>query len=339
MEALLQIVGGIGGLVLLYYGAEFLVRGGVQIAKRFQVTPLVIGLTLVAFATSAPELVVSCDAALKGMGDIALGNVIGSNICNIALILGLCAVIAPLQVNASLFKLDLPLMIGSSVLFALFCFLTGGINRIEGALFFAGIIAYVVVSIRNARRSGDVVTEVEGDGKPLSLGVSIVLVLLGLGFLVGGARLLVNSAVWLAELFGVSQAVIGLTIVAIGTSLPELATSVIAALKGERDIAIGNVVGSNIFNILAIMGISPLLRPCGARTVLSCRSSVLLPHPEGPQSTRNSPGRTDSDRSEIAFFSCSGYAKLRWLIVKTSTACPPFGRESPVLAPARDRCT
>ena len=164
MEALLQIVGGIGGLVLLYYGAEFLVRGGVQIAKRFQVTPLVIGLTLVAFATSAPELVVSCDAALKGMGDIALGNVIGSNICNIALILGLCAVIAPLQVNASLFKLDLPLMIGSSVLFALFCFLTGGINRIEGALFFAGIIAYVVVSIRNARRSGDVVTEVEGDG-------------------------------------------------------------------------------------------------------------------------------------------------------------------------------
>jgi K+-dependent Na+/Ca+ exchanger family protein len=267
MEALLQIVGGIGGLVLLYYGAEFLVRGGVQIAKRFQVTPLVIGLTLVAFATSAPELVVSCDAALKGMGDIALGNVIGSNICNIALILGLCAVIAPLQVNASLFKLDLPLMIGSSVLFALFCFLTGGINRIEGALFFAGIIAYVVVSIRNARRSGDVVTEVEGDGKPLSLGISIVLVLLGLGFLVGGARLLVNSAVWLAELFGVSQAVIGLTIVAIGTSLPELATSVIAALKGERDIAIGNVVGSNIFNILAIMGISPLLRPIEAADI------------------------------------------------------------------------
>ena len=254
MEALLQIVGGIGGLVLLYYGAEFLVRGGVQIAKRFQVTPLVIGLTLVAFATSAPELVVSCDAALKGMGDIALGNVIGSNICNIAQILGLSAVIAPL-------------LIGSSVLFALFCFLTGGINRIEGALFFAGTIAYVVVSIRNARRSGDVVTEVEGDGKPLSPGVSIVLVLLGLGFLVGGARLLVNSAVWLAELFGVSQAVIGLTIVAIGTSLPELATSVIAALKGERDIAIGNVVGSNIFNILAIMGISPLLRPIEAADI------------------------------------------------------------------------
>ena len=226
MEALLQIVGGIGGLVLLYYGAEFLVRGGVQIAKRFQVTPLVIGLTLVAFATSAPELVVSCDAALKGMGDIALGNVIGSNICNIALILGLCAVISPLRVNESLFKLDLPLMIGSSVLFALFCFLTGGINRIEGALFFAGIITYVTVSIRNARRSGEVVTEVEGDGKPLSSGVSIVLVLLGLGFLVGGARLLVTSAVCLAELFGVSQAVIGLTIVAIGTSLPELATSV-----------------------------------------------------------------------------------------------------------------
>lgn len=276
MEALLQIVGGIGGLVLLYYGAEFLVRGGVQIAKRFQVTPLVIGLTLVAFATSAPELVVSCDAALKGMGDIALGNVIGSNICNIALILGLCAVISPLRVNESLFKLDLPLMIGSSVLFALFCFLTGGINRIEGALFFAGIITYVTVSIRNARRSGEVVTEVEGDGKPLSSGVSIVLVLLGLGFLVGGARLLVTSAVCLAELFGVSQAVIGLTIVAIGTSLPELATSVIAALKGERDIAIGNVVGSNIFNVLAIMGISPLLRPIKAADIQLIDLGVML---------------------------------------------------------------
>lgn len=276
MEALLQIVGGIGGLVLLYYGAEFLVRGGVQIAKRFQVTPLVIGLTLVAFATSAPELVVSCDAALKGMGDIALGNVIGSNICNIALILGLCAVISPLRVNESLFKLDLPLMIGSSVLFALFCLLTGGIDRIEGALFFAGIITYVTVSIRNARRSGEVVTEVEGDGKPLSSGVSIVLVLLGLGFLVGGARLLVNSAVCLAELFGVSQAVIGLTIVAIGTSLPELATSVIAALKGERDIAIGNVVGSNIFNVLAIMGISPLVRPIKAADIQLIDLGVML---------------------------------------------------------------
>ena len=276
MEALLQIVGGIGGLVLLYYGAEFLVRGGVQIAKRFHVTPLVIGLTLVAFATSAPELVVSCDAALKGMGDIALGNVIGSNICNIALILGLCAVITPLRVNANLFKLDLPLMIGSSVLFALFCFLSGGINRIEGALFFAGIITYVTVSIRNARRSGEVVTEVEGDGKPLPPGVSIVLVLLGLGFLVGGAKLLVNSAVWMAGLLGVSQAVIGLTIVAIGTSLPELATSVIAALKGERDIAIGNVVGSNIFNVLAIMGISPLVRPIAASDIQLLDLGVML---------------------------------------------------------------
>lgn len=276
MEALLQIVGGIAGLVLLYYGAEFLVRGGVQIAKRFHVSPLVIGLTLVAFATSAPELVVSCDAALRNAGDIALGNVIGSNICNIALILGLCAVITPLRVNPKLFKLDVPLMIGVSILFAVFYLLTKGINRIEGALFFAGILAYTVGSVVHAKRSGETVTEIEGDGKPLSPGVSLVLVILGLAALVGGAKLLVNSAVWLAQLFGISQAVIGLTIVAIGTSLPELATSVVAAIKGERDIAIGNVVGSNIFNVLAIMGIAPLVRPLSAPGIRPMDLGIML---------------------------------------------------------------
>ena len=224
MNTVLQIAAGIGGLVLLCYGADFLVRGGVQIAKKFKVTPLVIGLTLVAFATSAPELVVSCDAALQGAGDIALGNVIGSNICNIALILGLSALITPLRVNPNLFKLDVPLMIGASVLLVFFLWLSDGLNRLEGAVFFAGIIAYVVYSVYVARKSGEEVTEVEGDGKPLSVAVSIGLVLLGLAMLVGGAKLLVGSAVWLAHLLGVTEAVIGLTIVAVGNATSQSAT-------------------------------------------------------------------------------------------------------------------
>lgn len=276
MNTVLQIAAGIAGLVLLCYGADFLVRGGVQIAKKFKVTPLVIGLTLVAFATSAPELVVSCDAALQGAGDIALGNVIGSNICNIALILGLSALITPLRVNSNLFKLDVPLMLGASVLLAFFLWLSGGLNRLEGAVFFAGIIAYVAYSVHAARKSGEEVTEIEGDGKPLSIAFSIGLVLLGLAMLVGGAKLLVGSAVWLAQLLGVTQAVIGLTIVAVGTSLPELATSVVAALKGERDIAIGNVVGSNIFNILAILGAAPIVKPLKAANISPTDLAVML---------------------------------------------------------------
>ena len=284
MNTVLQIAAGIAGLVLLCYGADFLVRGGVQIAKKFKVTPLVIGLTLVAFATSAPELVVSCDAALQGAGDIALGNVIGSNICNIALILGLSALITPLRVNPNLFKLDVPLMLGASVLLAFFLWLSGGLNRLEGAVFFAGIIAYVAYSVHAARKSGEEVTEIEGDGKPLSIAFSIGLVLLGLAMLVGGAKLLVGSAVWLAQLLGVTQAVgsieyareLNRFLAGTGLRLPELATSVVAALKGERDIAIGNVVGSNIFNILAILGAAPIVKPLKAANISPTDLAVML---------------------------------------------------------------
>lgn len=278
METTLRLIGGVIGLVLLYYGAEFLVRGGVQIARRCHVSSLVIGLTLVAFATSAPELVVSCDAALRGAGDIALGNVIGSNICNIALILGLCAVITPLRVNPKLFRVDVPLMIGASILFTVFCLLTGGINRLEGALFLVGIFAYTVGSILHAKRGGESASaeEMEEEKKNLSIGWAVALVVIGLAALVGGAKLLVEGAICLAKLAGVSQAVIGLTIVAVGTSLPELATSVVAALKGERDIAIGNVVGSNIFNVLAILGAAPLLQPLQADRITPVDLGVML---------------------------------------------------------------
>ncbi|MDD4182029.1 MAG: calcium/sodium antiporter [Victivallaceae bacterium] len=268
MATTLQICNGLLGIVLLYYGAEFLVKGGVSIATRMKISPLVIGLTLVAFATSAPELVVSIDAALKGMGNISIGNVIGSNVCNIALILGLCALITPLRVNPKLFRFDVPLMISTVSLFSLFYYFAGGINRWHAITFLIGIIAYTTWSIYNARKEEQlnlpVISNCEKEIKAVkgySVGVAILFMAGGLIALVGGAKIFVDSAVYIAQLLKVSDAVIGLTIVAIGTSLPELATSVVAALKNEKDIAVGNVIGSCIFNILAIMGIAPLFAP------------------------------------------------------------------------------
>ncbi len=271
MTAYLQICGGLIGLILLYYGAEFLVKGGVNIATRLKISPLVIGLTLVAFATSAPELVVSVDSALKGMGNISIGNVVGSNICNITLILGLCAVITPLRVNRKLFRLDVPALILSCLVFAGFCYYTKGINRWQGLLFVIAIIAYTVWSIAKAKqiekKNMKIAHDAEekfGSEREFPVTLALVLIAAGLAGLIGGAKLFVGCAVYIAKALSVSDAVIGLTIVAVGTSLPELATSVVAAIKGEKDIAIGNVVGSNIFNVLAIMGLAPLFRPLHA---------------------------------------------------------------------------
>ncbi|MBR2633407.1 MAG: calcium/sodium antiporter [Lentisphaeria bacterium] len=264
MQTVINLLYGAAGLVLLYYGAEFLVKGGVKIAQKMKISPLVVGLTLVAFATSAPELVVSVDASLKGHGDISIGNVVGSNICNIALILGVCAMITPLTVNKKLFKVDVPLMIGSAAVLSIFCLMSHGVNRWQGLILFAGIITYTVTSIRTARKEESGNAEAGEDSSDVNQLVAVLFVAGGLGMLVGGAKLFVNSAVYLAKLFKVSDAVIGLTVVAVGTSLPELATSVVAAIKGEKDIAIGNVVGSNIFNVLAICGIAPLIAPISA---------------------------------------------------------------------------
>ena len=264
MQTVLQISGGIAGLVLLYYGAEFLIKGGVSIALKLKIPALVIGLTLVAFGTSAPELVVSVDAALKGNGDISIGNILGSNICNIALILGLSALIAPLPVQKKLLKFDMPVLIVSSILVALFCYFSRGINRWQGGIFFAGIIAYTLYSIYTGKKDGADDNDDISNSKIYPYYLSVIFVIGGLLALVGGAKLFVNSAIFIARAGGISDAVIGLTVVALGTSLPELATSVVAALKGEQDIAIGNVVGSNIFNILCILGIAPLTSPINA---------------------------------------------------------------------------
>ena len=281
MELLKNIGLGIAGVALLYFGAEYLIRGGVAIAKKLGVSPLLIGLTLVAFGTSAPELVVSIQAALSDSGDIAVGNVVGSNICNIALILGLCALLKPVVTNTKLFKLDMPLLLGASILFSIFYFLDGrGLNFWQGAVMISILIVYLAWSFYQDKKSGggelSAAAEEEGGDGNTPVWLALIMVGGGLLGLVLGARCFVTSAIYFAQAMGVSQAVIGLTIVALGTSLPELATSVVAVIKGERDIAVGNVVGSNIFNILVIMGIAPMVNTLHAPNVNIVDLGVML---------------------------------------------------------------
>ena len=256
----------LGGL-LLVGGAELLVRGASRLAVAAGITPLVVGLTVVAFGTSAPEMAVTVGSAYAGQAEVALGNVVGSNIFNILFILGISALIAPLVVAQQLIRFDVPLLIGVSVL-VLALSLDGRLGRLDGAVLFAGIVAYTVWLIRQSRREVPAVVEEYDDAfavpaeraRPV---VNVVLVLVGLGLLVLGARWLVDAAVATATALGVSELVIGLTIVAAGTSLPEVATSVLATIRGERDIAVGNVIGSCLFNLLAVLGLGGLVAPDG----------------------------------------------------------------------------
>ncbi|MEI3001691.1 calcium/sodium antiporter [Victivallis lenta] len=278
LTILLQLA---GGTAFLYYGADFLVKGGVSIATRFGVSALVIGLTLVAFATSAPELVVSVQAALAGSSDISIGNVIGSNICNIALILGLSAVIAPLSVHRKVLRFDLPVMTAVTLAMAAIGLLLGGFNRLTGAVFFAGLLAYIAWNIRLEKRdgSGDAETEIREEvenSRKYPLWLAAAFVIGGAAALVLGGKFIVDGAVGLGRMAHLSEAVIGLTIVAVGTSLPELATSLVAAARGEQDIAVGNVVGSNLFNMLGIMGIAPMIRPVSAAGITPVDWGMLL---------------------------------------------------------------
>lgn len=257
------------GLFTLVGGGELLVRGASKLAEAVRISPLVIGLTVVAFGTSAPELAVSVQAAFAGTSDLAIGNVVGSNIFNVLFILGLSALIAPLVVASEFIRRDVPIMIGTSVLLLVLS-LDGIIGRIDGALLFAGIVSYTTWCIRKSRQentSDEHASQAERRSKTLtehwSIATNVAFVLGGLVLLVVGSNWLIRGSVQIATSFGVSELVIGLTIVAAGTSLPELATSVIAALKGERDIAVGNVVGSNIFNILSVLGLSSLCSPSG----------------------------------------------------------------------------
>ncbi|MGF1519027.1 MAG: calcium/sodium antiporter [Nodosilinea sp.] len=273
--AILLLIAG-GGLLLV--GAEALVRGASKLASLLGIAPLIIGLTIVAYGTSAPELAVSMQSTLAGQGDIALGNIIGSNIFNVLVILGLSSLVAPLPVAQQLIKLDVPIMVGISALL-LFFSLDGLLQPSDGIVLIIGGVVYTLFLIYQSRRetNAEVQSEYDREYGPTPLGphplgkwtwiTNLAYMAVGLVALVGGSRLFVTGAVSIAQALGVSQLVIGLTIVAAGTSLPELATSAVATFRGERDIAVGNVVGSNIFNILTVLGI----------TAVSSGSGIVIP--------------------------------------------------------------
>lgn len=261
-----SLLGIAGGLVALALGAEGLVRSGSSVARRLGVPPLVVGLTVVAYGTSAPELVVSLQAALDGASDIALGNVVGSNISNIGLILGAAALVAPVRAQAQILRVEVPIMIGVSALL-IGLWWDGMIGRANGAVLVMGAVAYAGICVWGARDEPRSAVRAEFDegvsatrGWAWDLGFGAG----GLGLMVLGARWLVHGAVAIGETMGVSTVVTGLTVVAVGTSLPELATSLVAARRGQSDIALGNVVGSNIFNVLGILGLTATVQPIDA---------------------------------------------------------------------------
>lgn len=276
------------GLLILTCGADILIRGASAIALRLKMSELLIGLTIVAFGTSAPELAVSIKSALAGQGGIALGNVIGSNVFNTTLILGITALLCPLRVELSVIRKELPLLLGVSAVFSMMVVHGEGLNRISGMILTLGLLAYIVHSFYSGQRAkGDIATleaiaipEKSVTMKPV---VSILLIFLGLGMLVFGGDMFVKSAVSIAKSLGVSETVIGLTVVAAGTSLPELAASTVAAIRGKADMAIGNIVGSNMFNMLCIGGISSLIKPLSTQfgwmdlMPLLVTSALLLP--------------------------------------------------------------
>lgn len=271
------------GFAMLYYGAEWLVKGSSSLARSLGVTPIVIGLTVVAFGTSAPELVVSVISSIKGKSMIAVGNVVGSNICNIALVLGMAAVFQPITCDRSVIKRDIPIMLGISI-YLMVLSLNSELGRLEGATLFGGIILYTFFNYYTAKKEpkmgsvgagmategalgdpGGGAFDNPGDLEDIEYITSrqkqIVFTVVGIIGVVAGAQLVVETAVKIMTILGVSEKFIGLTIVAFGTSLPELATSVVAAIRKEMDISIGNLVGSNVFNILSVLGAASLIRP------------------------------------------------------------------------------
>lgn len=264
-------------LFALYIGAGWLVKGSTEIALKANISNLVIGLTIVAFGTSAPELVVSLNASLAGQGDIAIGNIVGSNIFNIALILGISAAIHPLQAKRQLTRIDIPILILATIAITIL-FWDGKLGRLEGGFFLAAIITYTLFSLYYSRKHEKKVEIENGEleKQPEPWYKDLLYIAGGLGILIFASDLLVNNAVSIARELGISEAVIGLTIVAAGTSMPELATSVVSALKKNPDIAIGNIVGSNLFNILAIAGTSSLVHPIVAPNINYVDLLVML---------------------------------------------------------------
>ncbi len=247
-------------IAVILWGANILTDGASRLAKGLGVSSLVVGLTVVAFGTSAPELVVSFSSALKGSSGIALGNVIGSNIFNNLVVVGLTAMIMPLAIQKSTMKIEIPFLIFASALLSFIC-LDDQLSRLDGLILFAIFILFLIYNIKLAKRNKSEVLKEEAKEEYTTLFKDLFLILLGLALLIVGGDKFVSSSVYLANLLGVSETVIGLTVVALGTSLPELATSVVAALKGEPELSVGNAVGSGIFNVLCILGITSIVRP------------------------------------------------------------------------------
>ena len=264
------------GFILLVVGGEFLVRSSVAISFRLNLSRMVIGLTVVSFATSAPELLVSLQAALEGFSDISLGNVIGSNIANIGLVLGITAIISPLLVDRDFYRFNWPVMMIFS--FVLYFFLSSEklLSRTEGLLLVAGIILYLILLIRRARRKPELqADEVDPKLQSVSVFKMVIWFLIGGGALYGGSEFLVNGAVDLATTLGISERVISVTMIAVGTSVPELAASVIAALKQEKALSLGNLIGSNIFNIASVLGITAIIQPIVVNSVETLSSDIF----------------------------------------------------------------
>ncbi|MCF6157885.1 MAG: calcium/sodium antiporter [wastewater metagenome] len=268
----LQVVLFLVGLTGLYFGAEWLVKGASRFARSFNIRPIVIGLTIIAFGSSTPELVTSITAGINHLNDVAMGNIIGSNIANIGLVLGLSAIIQPIKIDMGLLLREMPVVIGISLILY-FMGWDGTLSRREGIVLFVGVILYTFCVYRAALKESRAVEQEYLEYEEF-IGVTrdalikdILLIILGFGALIGGAYLLIHAAIYIARVMGISELVIGLTVIAVGTSLPELATSLVATIRKESDISIGNVIGSNIFNILAILGIAAIIQPLSVNTL------------------------------------------------------------------------
>ncbi len=306
------------GLGLLYLGAQILVKGGAALALRLGLNALVVGLIVIAYGTSSPEMVVSVSASLQDNGAIAIGNVVGSNICNIALILGVCALVSPLSASAQIIRREIPIMIGVSVLLAAMLW-DEQLSRLEGGVLFAGIVVYTVLTVREARAETKGKAEQEyGEDFPagsMGLGKSVLLVVAGLGVLVVASQLFVGGAVVLAKSWGVTEAVIGLTVVAVGTSMPEFATSLVAAVRGHGDVAIGIVVGSNIFNVLGILGIAALINPIDTSGLSRVDLATMVVAALAMLPAARSGGVISRLEGAVLLFAYFGYTA--WLVAQT----------------------
>ena len=248
-----------GGLVLLILGGNWLLRSAVALSLRLNISKIIIGMTVVSFATSAPELIVSVNAALTGFPDLALGNVVGSNIANLGLVLAVIILLSNIEVRRSFYVTDWPMMMAASFIFFGFIYFDGFLARYEGGIMFVILFLFLVYLLRYQRTA--IVDDLPEDDRPLPMYLSVLYLILGCAALWGGSELLVDGAVGMATYYGVSDRIIGITVVSVGTSIPELAASVIAIIKKEKAISVGNLLGSNIFNLLAVLGITSLITP------------------------------------------------------------------------------